>query len=74
MKVTTELEKRLWYALKRISMYEPPERLRRTSEKQYGLSGNEAIEGAYENIIFEAKTAIKGVRLLKPTQDVTSKI
>ena len=49
-------------ALKRITMYDPPERLRNRSERDYGLSGDEAIEMAYENVLNEARMAIKGRR------------
>ena len=60
--MSTPLELRLHAALKRIASYDPPERLARRSEKDYGLSPEEAIEMAYENVIQEAKNAIKGVR------------
>ncbi|OMW45738.1 hypothetical protein AQ808_23990 [Burkholderia pseudomallei] len=58
----TDLELRLYIALKRITCYDPPARLRKRAEKDYGLSGDEAIEYAYENIQQEARDAIKGVR------------
>jgi hypothetical protein len=57
-----EREQRLYDALKRITMYQPPERLRRDGEKMYGVSGEEAVEMAYENVLGEAKAAIKGMR------------
>lgn len=47
-------------ALKRITMYDPPERLRKRAERDYGLSGNEAVDMAYENVLNEARMAIKG--------------
>ena len=54
---------RMRSTLKRIaSDYQTPEQLRRKSEKQYGLSADEAIEFAYENIQQEAKNAVAGVR------------
>ena len=53
---------RLYDALKRIASYTPPEKLRRTAMKDYGLEGDEAIEMAYDNVIQEAKNAIKGMR------------
>lgn len=53
---------RLYDALKRISLYTPSDRLRRTAERDYGLSPNEAIEMAYENVINEARSAIRGMR------------
>ena len=53
----------LYYdALKRITLYQTPERLRRASEKDWGLGFEEAIEYSYENIKQEAKDAIKGKR------------
>ena len=55
-------EQRLFDALKRISHYGPPARLRRSSEGAYGLSSEEAVEMAYENVLFEAKNAIRGLR------------
>lgn len=56
-------------ALKRITMYDFPERLRKRAEKDYGLSGDEAIEMAYENVLNVARLAIKGKkRPITPTQ------
>lgn len=59
-----ELERmrKLYDALKRIARYQSPDQLRRGSERQYGLSANEAIEYAYENVLFEAKAATMGMR------------
>jgi hypothetical protein len=51
----------MWAALKRITHYASPSRLARMSDREYGLSGSEAIEGAYENVLAEAKDGIKGV-------------
>lgn len=48
--------------LKRISSYDPPERIRKNAEKEYGLDADEAIEYAYDNVRSEAITAIKGMR------------
>jgi hypothetical protein len=55
-------------ALKRIASYTPPERLRRDEERGrgYGAAPEEVIEMAYENVIEEAKAAIKGKR--RPAQ------
>lgn len=53
---------RLYDALKRIAAYESPEWLNKNSERAYGLSGEEAIGMAYENVLQEARSAIKGVR------------
>lgn len=63
----TERELRLFDALKRITRYNSPDELRRVSEKRYGLDGSEAIEMAYENVLQEARNAIKGIRRLAPT-------
>lgn len=60
---STPLEIKLFDALKRITAYDPPERIRWTSEKEYGLDADEAIEYAYENVIGEAKAATKGVHI-----------
>jgi len=55
-------EQNYYDALKRITLYDTAERLRRTSEKHWGLPFEEAIEYSYENIQAEAKAAIKGKR------------
>ena len=52
----------MYVALRRISKYEPTERLRRHSEKCYGLNADEAIEMAYENVIQEAKNGLRSVK------------
>lgn len=62
MKAKTELELRLLAALKSIASYKSPEWMRRRAEREYGLDADEAIEMSYENIIEEAKAAIKGVK------------
>lgn len=62
MKPSIEKERKLYDALKRITMYEPPGRLRRQAEKEYGLPAGEVIEMAYENVLSEAKDAIRGMR------------
>lgn len=57
------LEIKLYTALHRIANdYMTSEQLHRRSPKMYGLDGSEAIEMAYDNILLEAKAAIKGVR------------
>lgn len=58
----SDRELRMYAALKRITQYMPPKRLRAVAEKQYGLEPEEAIEMAYENVLQEAKNAIKGMR------------
>jgi hypothetical protein len=60
--MSTEREQRLYDALKRITQYMPPEKLRKIAERKYGLSEEEAIEFAYENVLGEAVAAIKGMR------------
>lgn len=58
---------RMRATLKRIATgYQTPEQLRRGAEREYGISANEAIEYAYENIQQEAKRAVAGVREAKP--------
>ena len=56
----------LWGALKTISKYQTPEQLRRGSRKQYGLEYEEALEYAYENIMWVAKRVLASVKLPKP--------
>lgn len=46
-------------ALKRIAAYMTPDQLCKRSEKLYGLPPDEAIEMAYENVLAEAKRALK---------------
>lgn len=60
-------ERRYYDALKRIARdYASPEEIRRTAERQYGLSPEEALEYAYDNLQSEAAAAIKGKR--RPTE------
>jgi hypothetical protein len=63
--VKTDLEHRLWCALKRITCYESAERLVRNGEKEYGVDGHEVLEMSYENMQQEAKNALRGVRARK---------
>ena len=58
-------EQHYFDALKRITLYDSVEWLRRNHEKQYGLPFEEALEYTYENAINEARLAIKGRR--RPT-------
>lgn len=63
----TMLEIRLYDTLKRIARdYQTPDQIRRSAERDYGLSPEEALEYAYENIQHEAKSAIKGLRIKRP--------
>ena len=63
MKISNE--QRYFDALKRIAAYMSPERLQRDAENLYGISGAEAIEMAYENVLNDARMATKGKR--RPT-------
>lgn len=68
--MNTPLEIRLYDALKRIARgYQTPDQLRRNAEREYGVSGSEAIEMAYENIQQEAEIAIKGLRIRRPKSE-----
>lgn len=60
-------EERFYRALKRITAYMPPEQLERNAEKQYGLDVAEAVRMAYENVIEEARSALRGYR--RPKQE-----
>lgn len=51
-------------ALKKIKVYQSPEKLRKDSSKDWGLDFEEAIEMAYENIQGEAAFACKNVKPL----------
>jgi hypothetical protein len=55
-------EERFYQALKEIASYMTTAQLRRDSEKRYGLSYEEGLEGAYENVVGTAKWALKGYR------------
>ncbi|MDP1891483.1 MAG: hypothetical protein Q8K55_11385 [Gemmatimonadaceae bacterium] len=56
---------RMRSALVRIAeAYQSPDKLRRHAERQYGVSANEALEMAYENIQAEARRAVKGTRFI----------
>ena len=55
-------EQLFYDTLKTITQYDAPERLRKRAERDYGLTGDEAIEMAYENVLQSARWAIKGKR------------
>lgn len=57
----TAKAQRLFDALKTISQYDSPERVRRDAGPM-GLDENEAVEMAYENVISEAKAAVLKMR------------
>lgn len=63
-----EQQQKLWDVMKRIASYQDPEKLKKDSLKQLGLPGEEAIEMAYENVLSEARSAVKGVRRPKATK------
>jgi hypothetical protein len=60
--MSKENEQRYYDALKRITLYQSVERLRRSSEKEWGVGYPEALEMAYENIKSDAERAIRGKR------------
>jgi len=59
-------EQQYYDALKMITKYLQPEKLRRCSEKEYGLEYEDALEYAYENVLLTAREAIRGQRRPKP--------
>lgn len=61
----TELEIHLLTTLRLIAAHRPPKNLRANSMSLYGLDPDEAIEMTYENVLFEAKNATRGIRLAK---------
>lgn len=63
-----DYEQRFETALRRILAYDTPARLRRESEKSYGLEYTEALEMAYENIQGEARAALSGFRKRRSAQ------
>jgi hypothetical protein len=63
-----------FHALKRIALYRDPEWLRKNGEREYGISGQEAIEMAYENVLCEARDAIRGKRKPKSTMPRGSEV
>lgn len=65
MTIKTELERRLYKALKTIAKdFLTPDQIRLSYD--IGLDKEEEIQAAYENIQEVARAAIKGVRLPKP--------
>lgn len=58
-------ERAYFIALKRIAAYMDPETLLRKGEAMYGVSGEEAVSMAYENVLEEAWSAIRGKRMPK---------
>jgi hypothetical protein len=58
-------EDRFRVALERIAAYMTPAQLRRESGRSYGLESEEALEMAYENVLGEAKFALRVLRRKK---------
>jgi hypothetical protein len=61
-KALVNYEERFCHALRRIKAYMTTAQLRRHSERKYGLSYEEALEMAYENVLGEAQAALRGYR------------
>jgi hypothetical protein len=55
-------ERDYYDVLKHIARYASPEKLKRDSQKSYGLEPSEAVEMAYENVRMAAKETIRGKR------------
>lgn len=53
---------RMLNTLKTIKEYQSAEKLRKDSEKDWGLDYTEALEMSYENIQTEAKFCIKSIK------------
>jgi hypothetical protein len=65
--MSSSREQKLYNALRRIAKdYQTPDQLRRTAEREYGLRYHEALEYAYENILNDARQALRGIRMPKP--------
>ncbi len=58
-------EQSFYLTLKRIAAYMDPETLLRKGETMYGVSGEEAVAMAYENVLEEARSAVRGKRMPK---------
>jgi|KBSSwiStaDraftv2_1062776.scaffolds.fasta_scaffold69562_6 hypothetical protein len=60
-------EQAYYDALHRIAKkYQTPDQIRRSAQKQWGCSYEEALEMVYENLQAEAARAIHGKRRPKP--------
>lgn len=62
MQSPENVARRYYDMLKRITLYDSPAKLKRSSGKDWGLEYVEALEMAYENIQQDARRAIKGKR------------
>ncbi len=52
-------------ALIAIKSYQTPDKLRKDSEKEWGLDYQEALEMSYENIQEEARQGLRNTRQIK---------
>jgi hypothetical protein len=59
--MNTKKFNQMFDALQRISQYEDLENLKANADEDYGLDGNEAVEMAYENVLYEARQGLRGV-------------
>jgi hypothetical protein len=64
-----DYEARFATALKEIASYMTPDQHRRHAERQYGLSPEESMEMAIDNMLDTAKQALKGYRPPKAKPD-----
>jgi hypothetical protein len=55
-------EQRYFDALRKITRYQTVEQLRKHGQKDWGLPFEEVLEYSYENVIQEAKNAVRGRR------------
>lgn len=51
----------MYIALKRITQYMSIKQIKKSSNKDYGLSYEEMLEMSYENLMSEAKNGLKGI-------------
>lgn len=60
---------RMREVLKQIANgYMTPEKLRKDSEKEYGIDFYEALEMSYDNIQNDAQYAVRGVKSINPSK------
>ncbi len=52
-------------SLRMIADFRTTDELRKTAESDYGLSYEEALEMAYENVLSNAQCAVRGIREAK---------
>lgn len=56
---------KMYASLSRIKQYDSPGKLKKNSERDWGLDYEEAIEMAYENMQIEAKQGLERVKPIK---------